>query len=59
MLPLGKIGERLQVSPSSTTTAIDHGRGTLARLTDEGGTRVGVEGQESKAGLVNIDRTPR
>jgi DNA-binding MarR family transcriptional regulator len=50
-LPLGKIGERLQVNPASVTNAIDRleeqglvarvpnptdGRGTLARLTDEG-----------------------
>jgi DNA-binding MarR family transcriptional regulator len=53
-LPLGKIGERLQVNPASVTNAIDRleeqglvervpnpadGRGTLARLTDEGRTR--------------------
>jgi DNA-binding MarR family transcriptional regulator len=50
-LPLGKIGERLQVNPASVTNAIDRledqglvarvpnpadGRGTLAHLTDEG-----------------------
>jgi DNA-binding MarR family transcriptional regulator len=50
-LPLGKIGERLQVNPASVTNAIDRleeqglverlpnpddGRGTLARLTDDG-----------------------
>lgn len=53
-LPLGKIGERLQVNPASVTNAIDRleeqglvervpnpadGRGTLARLTDEGRAR--------------------
>ena len=53
-LPLGKIGERLQVNPASVTTAIDRleseglvarvpnpadGRGTLARLTGEGRAR--------------------
>lgn len=50
-LPLGKIGERLQVNPASVTNAVDRleqqgyvarvpnpsdGRGTLALLTDEG-----------------------
>lgn len=50
-LPLGKVGERLQVSPASVTNAIDRleasgyvqrsphptdGRATLARLTDRG-----------------------
>ena len=50
-LPLGKIGERLQVNAASVTNAIDRleerglvarlpnpsdGRGTLARLTEEG-----------------------
>jgi DNA-binding MarR family transcriptional regulator len=50
-LPLGKIGERLQVNPASVTNAVDRlegrglvtresnpqdGRGTLARLTAEG-----------------------
>jgi DNA-binding MarR family transcriptional regulator len=54
-LPLGKIGERLQVNPASVTNAIDRlehqglvarvpnpadGRGTLAHLTDEGRTLV-------------------
>ncbi|MGC8471200.1 MAG: MarR family winged helix-turn-helix transcriptional regulator [Acidimicrobiales bacterium] len=53
-LPLGKIGERLQVNPASVTNAIDRleeqglvarvpnpadGRGTLACLTDEGRAR--------------------
>ena len=53
-LPLGKIGERLQVNPASVTNAIDRleeqglvarvpnpadGRGTLARLTDQGRAR--------------------
>ena len=53
-LPLGKIGERLQVNPASVTNAIDRleeqglvervpnpsdGRGTLARLTAEGRAR--------------------
>ncbi len=53
-LPLGKIGERLQVNPASVTNAIDRleeqglvervpnpsdGRGTLARLSDEGRAR--------------------
>lgn len=53
-LPLGKIGERLQVNPASVTNAIDRleeqglverapnpddGRGTLARLTEEGRAR--------------------
>ncbi len=53
-LPLGKIGERLQVNPASVTNAVDRleeqglvervpnpadGRGTLARLTDEGRAR--------------------
>ncbi len=56
-LPLGKIGERLQVNPASVTNAIDRleeqglvervpnpsdGRGTLARLTDEGRSRAGA-----------------
>lgn len=55
-LPMGKVGERLQVSPASVTNAIDRletsgfvarephptdGRATLARITDEG--RVVVE----------------
>lgn len=50
-LPLGKIGERLQVNPASVTNAVDRleqqglvarapnptdGRGTLAALTDKG-----------------------
>lgn len=50
-LPLGKIGERLQVNPASVTNAVDRleaqglverspnpadGRGTLARLTEAG-----------------------
>jgi DNA-binding MarR family transcriptional regulator len=50
-LPLGKVGERLQVNPGSVTNAVDRleaaglvrrepnpvdGRGTLAALTDEG-----------------------
>ena len=53
-IPLGKIGERLQVNPASVTNAIDRleeqglvervpnpddGRGTLARLTGEGRAR--------------------
>jgi DNA-binding MarR family transcriptional regulator len=53
-LPLGKIGERLQVNPASVTNAIDRleeqglvarvpnpadGRGTLAQLTEEGRAR--------------------
>ena len=52
-LPLGKIGERLQVNPASVTNAVDRleaqglverspnpadGRGTLARLTELGAT---------------------
>lgn len=56
-LPLGTIGQRLQVNPASVTNAVDRleqqglvervpnpadGRGTLARLTDEGG-RVALE----------------
>lgn len=56
-LPLGKIGERLQVNPASVTNAVDRleqrglvarvpnpadGRGTLARLTFEG-ERVALE----------------
>ncbi len=56
-LPLGKIGERLQVNPASVTNAVDRleddglvtrrsnpddGRGTLARLTAAGRRRVAV-----------------
>src|ERR1700743_3046851 len=60
-LPLGKIGERLQVNPASVTNAIDRleqqglvarlpnpsdGRGTLAQLTPDG-RRLGVNATDA------------
>lgn len=65
-LPLGRIGERLQVNPASVTNAVDRleqqglvervpnpadGRGTLARLTDDGA-RVAAEATEVMNGEV-------
>ncbi len=65
-LPLGKIGERLQVNPASVTNAIDRleeqdlverapnpkdGRGTLARLTDEGRARAAAATDAVNAGV--------
>lgn len=65
-LPLGRIGERLQVNPASVTNAVDRleqqglvarvpnpadGRGTLARLTEEGA-RVAAEATEVMNGEV-------
>jgi DNA-binding MarR family transcriptional regulator len=68
-LPLGKIGERLQVNPASVTNAVDRleqqglvervpnpsdGRGTLARLTAEG-ERVAAEATAVMNGEVFTD----
>jgi DNA-binding MarR family transcriptional regulator len=65
-LPLGKIGERLQVNPASVTNAIDRleeqglvervpnpadGRGTLARLTEEGRARATQATEAVNAGV--------
>ncbi len=65
-LPLGKIGERLQVNPASVTNAIDRleeqglveripnpkdGRGTLARLTDNGRARAAAATEAVNSGL--------
>ena len=66
-LPLGKIGERLQVNPASVTNAVDRleadglvarrsnpddGRGTLAALYRGGATtRRGGDGRHERAGL--------
>ncbi|HVC14858.1 MAG TPA: MarR family transcriptional regulator [Acidimicrobiales bacterium] len=65
-LPLGKIGERLQVNPASVTNAIDRleeqdlverarnpddGRGTLARLTEEGRARAAAATDAMNAGV--------
>jgi DNA-binding MarR family transcriptional regulator len=67
-LPLGKIGERLQVNPASVTNAIDRleeqgfvervpnpddGRGTLARLTDDGRARAVGATEALNAGVFN------
>ena len=65
-LPLGKIGERLQVNPASVTNAIHRledqglvarepnptdGRGRLARLTDEGRARAAAATDAMNAGV--------
>ncbi len=65
-LPLGKIGERLQVNPASVTNAIDRleeqglvtrvpnptdGRGTLARLTEEGSARAAAATDAVNSGV--------